>query len=82
MPRKTKTLKPFGGYQPTEKPDAIIPPAVGPAHIPPTKRTEDRLKAIEIAIEDNTAFIAKLKIQIENLTDALKALQNTLEERK
>lgn len=80
MPRKTKTLKPFGGHQPTEKPDAIVPPAVGPAYMPP-KRTEDRLKAIETAIEDNTAFIAKLKIQIENLTDTLKALQDILEER-
>lgn len=41
---------------------------------------EDRLKAIEIAVQDNTAFIAKLKIHIENLTNTLKDKKNTLEE--
>ena len=35
MPRKTKTLKPFGGYQPTESESPITPPpAVRPAHKP------------------------------------------------
>ena len=33
MPRKTKTLKPFGGYQPTERP-TTPPPAVRPAYKP------------------------------------------------
>lgn len=71
--------RPTRGYQPTDNGPVTPPPAVKPAHIP-HKGIEDRLKAIERAIEDNTAFIAKLKIHIGKLTDELKALQNILED--
>ena len=67
------------GYQPTDNGPVTPPPAVKPAHIP-HKDIEDRLKAIERAIEDNTAFIAKLKIHIERLTDELKAVRKLLED--
>lgn len=53
MPRKTKTLKPFGGYQSAERP-TTPPPAVRPAH---------RAGVIEVNIQMeslNMAYFDKL----------------------
>ena len=78
MPRKTKTLKPFGGYQPTESESPITPPpAVRPTYRPKKEMEEglaiirETLSTLEDAIRQQTRVLENLEVSLKEIAEKM-----------